>query len=354
MTGKIKSFNYNFLISIISVVHFINSFYFKNFYIFGLYSSSLIAAIFFTKYGLYFLKKYNLFQIIRKEGPSSHSTKDKTPTMGGIFIIPIFLTLILIFNISYLPLKLTLFSLILSFFLIGFFDDYLSIRNKTNLGLKGNEKLFLQIISTSCFIFLLFDISLINPNINFFNDIVINFEDLVIPISIITIVGLSNAVNLTDGLDGLAAGCSSIVFCGLGTEILISSNENFILYGLLSFSMSGLCLGFLKYNKFPAKIFMGDTGSLTIGAIIGILCVLTNSFFTVFVMSGIFIIETLSVLIQVSYFKITKKFLKKGKKLFLMTPIHHHFELKGFKEKQIVEIFWIINIILVIVSIVLK
>ena len=124
------------------------------------------------------------------------------------------------------------------------------------------------------------------------------------------------------------------------------------MFSLLSFCMSGLCLGFLKHNKYPAKIFMGDTGSLTLGAIIGVICVTTNSFFTTFIISGIFVIESLSVILQVSYFKITKKFLKQGKKLFLMTPIHHHFELLGMKEEKIVEIFWLINIVLVIFSIV--
>ena len=171
--------------------------------------------------------------------------------------------------------------------------------------------------------------------------------------SIITIISLSNSVNLTDGLDGLAAGCSSIVFCGLGTEILLNDNKTYLIFSLLSFCMSGLCLGFLKYNKYPAKIFMGDTGSLTIGAIIGIICVVTNSFFTTFIISGIFVIEALSVILQVSYFKITKKIFRQGKRLFLMTPIHHHFELQGIREEKIVEIFWLINIVLVIFSIVM-
>ena len=178
-------------------------------------------------------------------------------------------------------------------------------------------------------------------------------KNFVIPISIITIIALSNSVNLTDGLDGLAAGCSSIVFCGLGTEIILRNDENYLIFSLLSFCMAGLCLGFLRHNKYPAKIFMGDTGSLTIGAIIGVICVVTNSFCTTFIISGIFVIEALSVILQVSYFKITKKFFKKGKRLFLMTPIHHHFELQGLKEEKIVEIFWLINIVLVIFSIVM-
>ena len=127
-----------------------------------------------------------------------------------------------------------------------------------------------------------------------------------------------------------------------------------MIFGLICYAMSGLCMGFLKFNKYPAKIFMGDTGSLTIGASLGSIAILTNSFFTLFIISGIFIIEALSVIIQVSFFKITKKIFKKGEKFFLMTPIHHHFELIGMKEEKIVENFWKVNILLVVLGIVLK
>ena len=194
----------------------------------------------------------------------------------------------------------------------------------------------------------------INPLIAITSNWSIDTNILIFPICFLTLVGLSNAVNLTDGLDGLASGCSSIVFFGLGTEIFIKSEKELIIYGLISYAMSGLCIGFLKYNKYPAKIFMGDTGSLTIGATLGSISILTNSFFTLFIISGIFIIEALSVVIQVGFFKITKKLFKNGKRVFLMTPIHHHFELKGIKEQKIVENFWKINILLVVLGIVLK
>jgi len=176
----------------------------------------------------------------------------------------------------------------------------------------------------------------------------------ILPISFLVIVGMSNSVNLTDGLDGLAAGCSGIVFYGLGTEILMKQQQELFVFSILCFSMSGICLGFLKYNSYPAKIFMGDTGSLTIGAILGSISLLTNSVFTLFIFSGIFIIESLSVMIQVVFFKITKKLFHRGKRIFLMAPLHHHFELQGVKEQKIVESFWKINILLVILGIVLK
>ncbi len=176
----------------------------------------------------------------------------------------------------------------------------------------------------------------------------------ILPISFLLLVGISNSVNLTDGLDGLAAGCSGIVFYGLGTEILMKEQQELIVFSVLCFSMSGICLGFLKYNCYPAKIFMGDTGSLSIGAILGSIALLTNSVFTLSIFSGIFIIESFSVMIQVGFFKITKKLFHSGKRIFLMAPLHHHFELKGVEEQKIVENFWKINILLVILGIVLK
>jgi len=353
MTGKSKIFNYSLLLLLISFTTLINSIYINNPYIFISYIFSVIASTITTEYGIKFIKKYNFLQTIRAEGPSSHLTKKNTPTMGGLFIIPIFFLILSSASIISFKLKLALLITIFGFFSIGFLDDYLSIKKQINLGLKSKEKLILQIFFSSFFVIFLFNNNLINNNLILFNDLTINLKSFFIPISIITIISLSNSVNLTDGLDGLAAGCSSIVFCGLGTEILLNDNKTYLIFSLLSFCMSGLCLGFLKYNKYPAKIFMGDTGSLTIGAIIGIICVVTNSFFTTFIISGIFVIEAVSVILQVCYFKITKKIFRQGKRLFLMTPIHHHFELQGIREEKIVEIFWLINIFLIIFSIVM-
>jgi phospho-N-acetylmuramoyl-pentapeptide-transferase len=266
-----------------------------------------------------------------------------------------FLLLLLIVNNYFDSIGiLLLFFCTISFFIIGFLDDYLSISNKKNTGLKSNEKFTLQALIAVLFIIFASQSNNINPLITISNNWNIDTNIVIFPICFLTLVGLSNAVNLTDGLDGLAAGCSAIVFFGLGTEIFIKGQKDLIIYGLISYAMSGLCIGFLKYNKYPAKIFMGDTGSLTIGAALGSISILTNSFFTVFIISGIFITEALSVMIQVSFFKITKKLFKKGKRVFLMTPIHHHFELKGIKEQKIVENFWKVNILLIVLGIVLK
>ena len=212
----------------------------------------------------------------------------------------------------------------------------------------------MQSIISIIFILLAYEKNLIDPFITVSESWGINTNIFILPISFLVLVGISNSVNLTDGLDGLAAGCSGIVFYGLGTEILIKEQQELFVFSILCFSMSGICLGFLKYNSYPAKIFMGDTGSLSIGAMLGSIAILTNSVFTLFIFSGIFIIESLSVMIQVGFFKITKKLFHRGKRIFLMAPLHHHFELKGIKEQKIVENFWKINILLVILGIVLK
>ena len=355
MIGKIKKLSFNSLLILNICALIINSYIFKNFIFISIFLISFIICSFSTKYGLNIIKRLNLFQNIRSEGPSRHLNKENTPTTGGIFIIIPFLTLLLATSIKIYSLKIFLISFCtFGFFCIGFLDDYLSIKNKKNTGLKSTQKLILQCLISIIFIYLASEKNFIDPFIMLSNKWVINTNFMILPISFFTLVGLSNSVNLTDGLDGLASGCSSIAFYGLGTEILLKGEEELIIYSILCYAMSGLCLGFLQFNKYPAKIFMGDTGSLSIGAILGSISILTNSFFMLFIISGVFILESLSVIIQVSFFKITKKIFHQGKRIFLMTPIHHHYELKGIKEEKIVESFWKLNILLVILGIVLK
>jgi len=274
--------------------------------------------------------------------------------MGGIIIIPIFMLIVLLTDFPGLELKVVFLLTILGFFIIGLCDDFLGIKNKINKGLSVKQKLFLQILLAVIFSIFAWNNNYINSNIAIPFNYEIDIRKLALPLAILTIVSLSNSVNLTDGLDGLAAGCCSIVFCGLGVEILLNNDPNLMVFSLLSFSMTGLCLGFLAFNKFPAKIFMGDTGSLCLGSIIGMICVLTNSYLTTLIFSGVFFIEAFSVILQVSYFKITKFLHQEGKRLLLMSPLHHHFELKGSHETIIVENFWKTNIMLVILGIVLK
>jgi len=275
--------------------------------------------------------------------------------MGGVFMIIPFLIFLLIVSINLSSLKLfLLFLTIFGFFITGFLDDYISIKNSKNTGLKTKEKFILQSVISIIFILLAYEKNLISPLIAVSDSWGINMNIFILPVSFLVLVGISISVNLTDGLDGLAAGCSGIVFYGLGTEILMKEQQDLFVFSILCYSMSGICLGFLKYNNYPAKIFMGDTGSLSIGAVLGSIALLTDSVFTLSIFSGIFIIESLSVMIQVGFFKITKKLFHKGKRIFLMSPLHHHFELKGVQEQKIVENLWKINILLVILGIVLK
>jgi len=355
MIGKIKKFNFESLFILNTFALIVTSYFFKNFIFTGVYILFFFISIFTTKNGLKIIKKFNLLQNIRNEGPSNHFKKSDTPTMGGIFMIIPFLILLLIItiNLGSLKLLLLLFT-IFGFFFTGFLDDYLSIKNRKNTGLKSKEKFILQSIISIIFIFIAYENDLINPLIRISESWEIDTSIFIFPISFLVLVGISNSVNLTDGLDGLAAGCSGIVFYGLGTEILMKEQKELFVFSLLCYSMSGICLGFLKYNNYPAKIFMGDTGSLSIGAILGSIALLTDSVFTLSIFSGIFFIESFSVIIQVGFFKITKKLFQRGKRIFLMAPLHHHFELKGVKEQKIVENFWKINVLLIILGIVLK
>ena len=354
MTGKSKlsSFKYLLLTSLLVIV--VSTIHFQNIYISIVYFISLTLTFLSVKYGINIIQRNNLLQNIRAEGPLTHQIKRDTPTMGGIIIIPIFLLILLLTNFPSLELKMLFLFIILGFFIIGLYDDFLGIQNKINKGFSVKQKLFLQISLAIIFSVFAWNNNYINSNIFVTFNYEIDIKELILPLAIFTIVSLSNSVNLTDGLDGLAAGCCSIVFCGLGVEILLNNDPNLIVFSLLSFSMTGLCLGFLAFNKFPAKIFMGDTGSLCIGSIIGMICVLTNSYLTTLIFSGVFFIEALSVILQVSFFKITKLIHQEGKRLLLMSPLHHHFELKGIHETIIVENFWKTNILLVILGIVLK
>jgi len=355
MIGKIKKFNFKSLIILNTFALIGTSYIFNNFILIGVFILFFFISLFTTKNGLQIIRKLKLFQNIRTEGPSIHYKKSNTPTMGGVFMIVPFLIFLLIITLNLGSLKLFLLLLtIFGFFITGFLDDYLSIKNKENTGLKTKEKFCIQSIISIIFILLAHEKNLINPLIIISDSWGINMNLFILPISFLIIVGMSNSVNLTDGLDGLAAGCSGIVFYGLGTEILIKEQEDLFVFTILCYAMSGICLGFLKYNNYPAKIFMGDTGSLSIGAILGSIALLTNSVFTLSIFSGIFIIESLSVMIQVGFYKITKQLFQRGKRIFLMAPLHHHFELKGVREQKIVENFWKINILLVILGIVLK
>lgn len=290
-----------------------------------------------------FLRKLKFGQSIRQEGPESHMKKSGTPTMGGVMIvISITITsIIIMFKFVDIPVGyefwLLLFVL-LGYGLLGFLDDFIKVALKRNLGLTSKQKLVGQIV-----IAIIFYITL---RINDFptyiqipgTDLEWDLGWLYALLIIFMLVGSSNAVNLTDGLDGLLAGTATVAF---GAFALITSYHypEFEIVTIFSLSVVGALIGFLVFNAHPAKVFMGDTGSLALGATIASVAILTKLEIILVIIGGVFVIETLSVIIQVISFKTT------GKRVFKMSPLHHHYELKGWSEWRVVMTFWFVAII---------
>jgi len=282
----------------------------------------------------------------------NHQRKSGTPTMGGlIFIIPTIITTIILLLTNKIEFSVNLLIVMfvfISYCFIGFLDDYISIKQNQNKGLSQFQKLLLQFIVALIFYILyrkytdansVLEITLLNIEwkLDWFYGIFI----------LLLLVGSSNAVNLTDGLDGLAGGLSAISFLAFG---LISWGsywiEGYQDIGIFCFILVGSIMGFLVYNTNPAKVFMGDTGSLTLGATLATVAILTGHEISLAVIGGIFVIETLTVIIQITSVVLFKK------KIFLMTPIHHHFERLGWREGDIVKLFWIVGFILCLLALI--
>jgi len=295
------------------------------------------------------LNKIKIKQIIRQEGPKKHLFKQGTPTMGGIFFIPIGIIIsnIIYFNKDDYKIILILSFLIIFFMFIGFIDDFLSLKRQVNTGLKSKQKIILQFLISIIFIIICASNDFIPNTIEIANSIVY-IGNLIYPLGIFVLLAESNSTNLTDGLDGLLSGSSVLIFTGLAITILIENPSNNSTLAPLCIVMAGACMGFLILNKYPAKLFMGDSGSLAIGASLGGIALLSNNLWSLLIMGGILAAESTSVIAQVTIFKISKKIKGKGHKLFLMTPIHHHFELQGNKETHIVGSFWFVTLLLVI------
>ena len=306
-----------------------------------------------TYLGIPKLKKIKIQQIIRDEGPKNHFLKQGTPTMGGIFFIPIGIIIsnILYFNEDNYKIILTLSFLIIFFMFIGFIDDYLSLKKQLNTGLRSNQKIILQFFISLIFIIICASNNFIAHNIQIPSKIV-HLGNLIYPLGIFVLLAESNSTNLTDGLDGLLSGCSVLILTGLAITISIQNPTNSWTLAPLCMVMAGTCMGFLLLNKYPAKLFMGDSGSLAIGASLGGIALISNNLWSLLIMGGILAAESISVIIQVSIFKISKKIQGEGYKLFLMTPLHHHFELKGNNEILIVSSFWLITLFLVIINLI--
>ena len=323
--------------------------------------TALIISILMGPLIINFLKSMQFEQHVRTDGPQSHYKKTGTPTMGGLLILSsLIISTLLWADLGNRYIWVVL-SVTIGFSLIGFFDDYLKIKNKSSDGLSSKQKIIFQSVVALLAMSYLYFSAEISPETSF---IVPFFKNLIIPMSpfvfiltgMFVLVGSSNAVNLTDGLDGLAilpsvliGGALGLIAYAMGNQLISDylylphlplSGELIVFCGALI----GSGIGFLWYNTYPAQIFMGDIGSLALGAILGIIAILLRHELVFAIMAGVFVMETFSVAIQVISYK------TRGKRVFLMAPIHHHYELKGWAEPKIIVRFWIVTLVLILIA----
>lgn len=322
--------------------------------------TSLSLSLFLGPLMIRKLSHHQIGQTVRQDGPPTHFDKVGTPTMGGLLILAslIFSTLLW----ADLSNHLVLITLLVCglFGVIGWYDDYQKLINKDPRGMGSRNKFLSQSVVALIAAFYLqssatlpIETSLIIP---FFKDIILPLGVLFVPLTYFVIVGTSNAVNLTDGLDGLAIVPTAMVAGALAVFCYLSGHAVFSAYlsipyisgagevAIFCAALVGAGLGFLWFNTYPAQVFMGDIGSLSLGASLGVVAVIVRQELVLFIMGGIFVLETVSVILQVFSFKVF------GKRIFRMAPIHHHFELKGWPEPRVIVRFWIISLILVLIG----
>lgn len=291
------------------------------------------------------LRKYKLGQNIRQEGPKSHLKKAGTPTMGGVLFIISSIIAVLVSSLAGFVFTNEIILLALgstAFGLVGFLDDYIKFFKHRNLGLRAYQKLVLQMLFSALIAYFSYKLAGTMVYIPFYKEV--DLGKWVILLNFFILVASTNAVNLTDGLDGLATGVMSIILLTLAIYSLKISNMTTYAYSIIMFAS---LLGFLIFNKYPAQIFMGDTGSLFLGGVLAIITILLGLHFYMIIYALVLIMETLSVIIQVAVFK------KTGKRVFLMSPLHHHFEMKGMKETKVVVMFCAWTLILCAASLVI-
>ena len=329
--------------------------------------TALLLAFYFGPKLINYLHRKQIGETIRTDGPENHKAKAGTPTMGGIIIIiSITIPVLLWSDITSIYIILPTLGL-LALSIVGFIDDYLKVVKKYSKGLIAKYKLIGQIfvgLVIGLIIYYSPEFAGYNTQttLPFFKNLNFDFSYLYVPAVVFIITAISNGVNLTDGLDGLAIGSMVIVMLTLAIIAYVSGNLIYsdylnIIYlpgsGELTVFVAafiGAGLGFLWFNFYPAQIFMGDTGSLAIGGVFGIIAILIKKELLIPILGGIFFLETMSVIVQRLYFKYTKKKYGEGRRVFLMAPIHHHYEMKGWSEPKIVIRFYIITIILAIIS----
>ena len=307
-------------------------------------AESAVLTVILGFFAIPLLKKLKARQSIREEGPKSHRIKSGTPTMGGLFML-LSAVLVVIFNKMIDPSVLWLLFLTLGHGLLGFLDDFIKAEKKRNLGLTAKQKMLGQIILAVLFCWGVVDTLHLPYSIAIpFTHTDISIGLLYYPFVVLVIVGASNAVNLTDGLDGLASGCCVIAFSAYAMFCYMTGFNDL---GYFIIILAGSCIGFLFFNYHPAKIFMGDTGSLALGGAIAGISVMTRTELLLIFLGLIFVLEALSVIIQVASFQLT------GKRVFKMSPLHHHFEMSGWSEVHVVWAFWIFEGIAACVSLLL-
>ena len=301
--------------------------------------AAIVAAGFVLVTGPFFipeLHKLKFGQSIREEGPKSHQKKSGTPTMGGIMII-LGITLGTLAAAPWTPEVLLAVFIMLGHFVLGFLDDYIKVVKKRNLGLKARQKLAGQILIAVVTMYVATQVLGIDTDIWIPGlDANVSLGVLYYPLVLFVLVGTSNAVNLTDGLDGLAAGTVAIAASAFAVVSVLTGHGDL---AYLCVAMAAACLAFLRFNAHPAKVFMGDTGSLALGGALAAVGILTHTEILLAVIGFVFVCEALSVIIQVISFQTT------GKRVFRMSPIHHHFELGGWSEWKVVTVFWCVGLI---------
>lgn len=289
-----------------------------------------------------FLRRLKVGQTVRDEGPQSHLKKNGTPTMGGILIL-ISVVITSLFFVKDYPKIIPILFLTLGFGLVGFLDDYIKVVLKRSMGLRAWQKFALQIVVTGIFVFYLLqytDVSLA-MKVPFLNGVYLDFGWLNIPILFFVVIGTVNGTNFTDGLDGLASSVTVLV-ATFFTVVAIGTNSGI---EPITCAVVGALLGFLLFNVHPASVFMGDTGSLALGGFVAATAYMMQMPIYIVIVGFIYLIEVVSVILQVSYFKMTG-----GKRIFKMAPIHHHFELCGWSETRVVAVFSIVTALLCLVA----
>jgi phospho-N-acetylmuramoyl-pentapeptide-transferase len=320
-----------------------------------LVASALISSVV-ASWGVPRLRRLKLGQVIREEGPQAHLSKAGTPTMGGLLVVPVGVLIGGLIGPSD-PRLLAVAAVTLAYMAVGAVDDWRSLTRRTNTGLTPRGKLVLQALIAALFLAWAASGRWLGAgttgDVGLPFGFVLTLGLLIWPLGLFVFLAESNATNLTDGLDGLAAGCGAVVFTGMALQLLLRGHGGDPALAGFCAAMAGCWLGFLTQNSHPARVFMGDTGSLAMGAALAAVALLSDSLWPLVLMGGVFVAESLSVILQVWVFKATKGADGQGRRLFRMAPLHHHFELGGMNEQAVVLGFWTISLLLVMMGLVL-